>query len=46
MRKSGEALGSWHLGREYGVVDLDGSRPDWGEHFEREVLPQLGDRGP
>jgi NAD(P)-dependent dehydrogenase (short-subunit alcohol dehydrogenase family) len=41
MRKSGQALGSWHLGREYGVVDLDGSRPDWGEHFDREVLPEL-----
>jgi len=40
MAKSGGALGSWHLGREYGVVDLDGSRPDWGEHFEREVLSQ------
>jgi NAD(P)-dependent dehydrogenase (short-subunit alcohol dehydrogenase family) len=41
MRKTGRAFGSWHLGREYGVVDLDGSRPDWGEHFEREVLPEL-----
>ena len=39
MRKSGRAFGSWHLGREYGVRDVDGSRPDWGEHFEREVLP-------
>jgi NAD(P)-dependent dehydrogenase (short-subunit alcohol dehydrogenase family) len=45
MRKSGQALGSWHLGREYGVVDVDGSRPDWGQHFEREVLPELGDPG-
>jgi NAD(P)-dependent dehydrogenase (short-subunit alcohol dehydrogenase family) len=44
MRKSGQALGSWHLGREYGVTDLDGSRPDWGEHFEREVLPQMTDQ--
>ncbi len=42
MAKSGQALGSWHLGREYGVRDLDGSRPDWGEHFDREVLPELG----
>ncbi len=46
MRKSGAALGSWHLGREYGVVDVDGSRPDWGEHFEREVLPQMGGEPP
>lgn len=41
MRKTGGAFGSWHLGREYGVVDLDGSHPDWGEHFEHEVLPEL-----
>ena len=38
MDRSGQALGSWHLGRLYGVRDVDGSRPDWGEHFEREVL--------
>jgi NAD(P)-dependent dehydrogenase (short-subunit alcohol dehydrogenase family) len=44
MRRSGQALGSWQLGREYGVVDLDGSRPDWGEHFEREVLPETQSR--
>ena len=42
LDKSGKALGSWHLGREYGVRDLDGSRPDWGEHYEREMLPELG----
>ncbi|MDX6676392.1 MAG: hypothetical protein QOE31_444 [Solirubrobacteraceae bacterium] len=42
MRKSGGAFGSWDLGREYGVVDVDGSRPDWGEHFERVVLPEMG----
>ena len=42
LDKSGKALGSWHLGREYGVRDLDGSRPDWGEHYEREVSPELG----
>lgn len=35
MAKSGRAFGSWHLGREYGVLDLDGSRPDWGDHFAR-----------
>ena len=42
LDKSGKALGSWHLGREYGVRDLDGSRPDWGEHYEREVSPEPG----
>jgi NAD(P)-dependent dehydrogenase (short-subunit alcohol dehydrogenase family) len=42
MDKTGQALGSWHLARAYGVRDVDGSRPDWGEHVEREVLPELG----
>jgi len=29
--KSGQALGSWEIAREYGFTDLDGSRPDWGK---------------
>jgi NAD(P)-dependent dehydrogenase (short-subunit alcohol dehydrogenase family) len=33
-RRSGEALSSWGLAREYGFTDLDGSRPDWGRHFD------------
>lgn len=41
MRRSGQTLGSWHLGHDYAIGDLDGSRPDWGAHFEREVLPEL-----
>ena len=32
--KSGGAYSSWALAREYGFTDLDGSRPDWGKHFE------------
>jgi NAD(P)-dependent dehydrogenase (short-subunit alcohol dehydrogenase family) len=30
-RKSGRALGSWQLAKEYRFTDLDGSRPDWGK---------------
>jgi NAD(P)-dependent dehydrogenase (short-subunit alcohol dehydrogenase family) len=41
MDRSGRAFGSWQLGRDYGLLDVDGSRPDWGEHFERAVLPEL-----
>jgi hypothetical protein len=26
---------SWTLAGEYGFVDADGSRPDWGAHFAR-----------
>ena len=37
MSLSGQAFGSWHLGRRYELEDLDGTRPDWGAWFEREV---------
>ena len=33
--KSGRVFSSWGLAAEYGFTDRDGSRPDWGEHFER-----------
>ena len=33
--KSGQVFASWTLAREYGFTDADGSRPDWGAHFER-----------
>ncbi len=35
--KSGKALSSWTLGREYGFTDLDGSRPDWGLYYEEHI---------
>ena len=32
--------GSWELGRDYGVTDYDGRRPDWGRHkIDFSVLP-------
>jgi NAD(P)-dependent dehydrogenase (short-subunit alcohol dehydrogenase family) len=34
-RKSGRVFSSWNLAREYGFTDADGSRPDWGAHFEK-----------
>lgn len=37
LELSGQALGSWHLGRRYEVQDVDGSRPDWGAWYEAEV---------
>jgi NAD(P)-dependent dehydrogenase (short-subunit alcohol dehydrogenase family) len=33
-RFSGQALSSWELAREYGFDDVDGSRPDWGDHLD------------
>jgi len=32
--KSGKVFASWTLAHEYGFTDADGSRPDWGAHFE------------
>jgi hypothetical protein len=32
MRHTGQLLSSWELSREYGFTDVDGRRPDWGEH--------------
>ncbi|MFD0356992.1 SDR family oxidoreductase [Streptomyces sp. NPDC127110] len=46
MAKSGRALATWGLYREYGFTDADGSRPDfaahWAENLEEEHGP-LGD---
>ncbi|HYT73529.1 MAG TPA: SDR family NAD(P)-dependent oxidoreductase [Vicinamibacterales bacterium] len=30
LTRSGQLYGSWQFGREYGFVDADGRRPDWG----------------
>lgn len=35
-RKAGRVWSSWVLAREYGFVDADGSRPDWGRYFEEK----------
>jgi NAD(P)-dependent dehydrogenase (short-subunit alcohol dehydrogenase family) len=40
-RFSGKALSSWSLMREYGVTDLDGSKPDWGRWYEEIVKPGI-----
>jgi NAD(P)-dependent dehydrogenase (short-subunit alcohol dehydrogenase family) len=38
LAKSGGLYSSWGLAREYGFTDLDGSRPDWGQHFDIEAF--------
>ena len=30
--RTGMLLSSWELGRDYGCLDYDGRRPDWGRH--------------
>jgi NAD(P)-dependent dehydrogenase (short-subunit alcohol dehydrogenase family) len=38
--RTGMLFGSWELGRDYGFVDDDGRRPDWGRHkIDFSVLP-------
>jgi NAD(P)-dependent dehydrogenase (short-subunit alcohol dehydrogenase family) len=32
LSRSGEAVATWQLARQYGFVDRDGSRPDWAAH--------------
>jgi NAD(P)-dependent dehydrogenase (short-subunit alcohol dehydrogenase family) len=39
-QRTGMLYGSWELGRDYGVVDYDGRRPDWGRHkIDFSTLP-------
>ena len=38
LAKSGRALSSWELAKEYGFTDVDGTRPDWGAWFEEHLL--------
>jgi NAD(P)-dependent dehydrogenase (short-subunit alcohol dehydrogenase family) len=35
MEKSGGVYGSWTLAREYGFTEMDGSRPDLGQHIAK-----------
>lgn len=35
--KSGQALSSWALAREYGFTDADGSQPDWGGYYAEHI---------
>ena len=32
LQHSGTATATWKLAKEYGLTDVDGTRPDWGEH--------------
>jgi hypothetical protein len=33
MEKSGKALATWHLAKEYGFHDADGSQPHWANFY-------------
>ena len=39
-KHTGTLVSSWEMSREYGFVDYDGKRPDWGRHkIDFSVLP-------
>jgi NAD(P)-dependent dehydrogenase (short-subunit alcohol dehydrogenase family) len=38
MDKSGKSFATWSLVHEYGFTDADGSQPDFGAYYKREVL--------
>jgi NAD(P)-dependent dehydrogenase (short-subunit alcohol dehydrogenase family) len=41
LARSGDVYSSWELARDYGFTDADGTRPDWGTHFAKEVVPGM-----
>ncbi len=41
LARSGDVYSSWDLARDYGFTDADGSRPDWGVHVTKEVVPGM-----
>jgi hypothetical protein len=36
--KAGRTLASWDLAEQYGLTDVDGSRPHWGRYYRQHVL--------
>lgn len=41
MSRTGQSLATWDLAKEYGFTDTDGSAPDFGTYFRRNILPEL-----
>ncbi|MFD7908553.1 SDR family oxidoreductase [Kitasatospora sp. NPDC059722] len=45
MAKSGRALATWGLYREYGFTDADGTQPDWAAHWAANLEAEHGPLG-
>ena len=45
-QKTGQALASWTLAREYGFTDLDGRRPDWWAFLVQSIEDLSAKGGP
>jgi hypothetical protein len=43
-RWAGHALATWQLTHEYGFIDIDGRRPDWGAHIAEHLARKDGER--
>ncbi len=49
LERSGEMVSAWELGREFGLTDYDGRRPDWGaldidySMFDAKFLQEYAD---
>ena len=41
LARTGDVTSSWEIAREFGFIDADGSRPDWGRHVQESVIPSL-----
>ena len=45
MAKTGRALATWGLYREYGFTDADGTQPDWAAHWADALVETHGPLG-
>jgi NAD(P)-dependent dehydrogenase (short-subunit alcohol dehydrogenase family) len=45
LARSGRALATGPLAREYGFTDLDGSQPDWAAHWDAALAAEHGPLG-
>ena len=45
MAKTGRALATWGLYKEYGFTDADGTQPDWAAHWDSALAEENGPLG-
>jgi NAD(P)-dependent dehydrogenase (short-subunit alcohol dehydrogenase family) len=45
MAKTGRALATWGLYKEYGFTDADGTQPDWAAHWDIAMTEEYGPLG-
>lgn len=45
LARTGRALATWSLARDYGFTDADGSQPDWAGHWDAALAAEHGPLG-